>query len=100
MLPVVAGANLIQLLGHSFYVAVSPDSWLNTALYSCIFGWQTKSIKTNGLKDVLSKHSMKARQGIGRGEIVPMAYVQIAGWIRQHRDDIEFICSATHVGLI
>src|SRR3989344_5877477 len=90
MAPVVTGADFFKLPGHGFNVAVCPSSRLNMAFNGGIFGRQAKGIKTDGGEYVSSNHSAKAGYCISGGKIIPMPDVQIARWVRQHRDNVVF----------
>ena len=46
-----------------------------------ILCWQSKGIKADGLHDVIAVHAYEATVGVGGREVIPVAHVQVAGWV-------------------
>src|SRR4051812_27308724 len=100
MAPVIACANLVQLLGHAGNIAMRPFGRLYATLDGRILSWEPKGIKAYSCQDILPHHTVPAGYYIGSHEVEPMADVQVTRWIRQHRDRVILIGRAIHIYFI
>ena len=54
-----------------------------------VLGGQSKGVETDGLHDVIAMHALEASVGVKGRVVVPVAHMQIAGWVRKHHEMIE-----------
>ena len=61
---------------------------MNLSLDRGVLRREAKCIKANGIKDVEALHPLVAGERVGRVHDVPVADVQIARWVRPHREQV------------
>ena len=88
--PVIAKAEIDQLLFHVADVFVSPFGRCDVVLDGGIFGRQTEGVPAHRLHDIEALHALVARDHIADGVVAHMADMQLAAGVREHRQAVIF----------
>ena len=85
-LPVETAPHDAQLLAHLFDVPVGPLLRIDAALDGGVLGGQAEGVEANGEEHAVALHPAEAGGGVGGRHRVPVAGVQVAGGVGEHRE--------------
>ena len=87
-IPIKTRAHEAKLAAHALHVGVGPFARVGSVFDCSVFGREAEGIETHREHHVVAKHSAVASSYIARRHGVPMPGVEVARWIREHREGI------------
>src|SRR5450830_839708 len=89
--PVVADAELFQLIPHVFYVIDSPFGRMDTAMFNgSVFRRQPEGVPTHRVEHMKALHTFVTGHHITYGIVSHMAHVQFTRWVGEHFQAVIF----------
>ncbi len=88
-LPVEDGAHPLELLSHAGDVVVGPLVGVDALLDGGVLRRQAEGVEAHGEEDVVAAHTPVSGLHVGGGHGVPVADVQVARGVGEHREVVE-----------
>ena len=86
--PVERRAHRLELAGHVLDVGVGPLLGMRLVVDRRVLGGQTEGVEAQGKEDVLALHPLPTGGNVGRRHGEPVADVQVAAGVGQHREEV------------
>ncbi len=91
LIPVIRKTEHFQLCGESLYIRLRKTFGIVARLYRILFRWQSETVETYGVQDVIALHSLHSGKYIGSGITFRVSYVQTrARGVGEHIQNIIF----------
>jgi len=81
-------------------VLVRPDARLGVVLDGRVLGWQPEGVEAHGVQHVVAPHARLTGHRVSDGVVARVTHVQVAGWVREHLEDVLLRLRRILVGLV